>query len=152
MDYSELFTWINQLAMVGWLLLIFSPKRWKWVLVTTGILIPSALGIVYGALMLVNFTAVEGGGYGSLEQVSALMKSQPVLVAGWAHYLCFDLVVGTLIAKYADELGIARLIQIPMLLATFMFGPVGLVLFFVCCGANRALKRLNNRTEQGALV
>ena len=130
-ENSVLFSWMNSLAMLGWALLILAPKRWKWVLATTGIAIPSIIGIAYGVLMLLNFTSVEGGGYSTLEQVKALMSSEPVLVAGWAHYLAFDLLVGTLIARESDRVGIIRLVQIPMLLGTFMFGPVGLILFFV---------------------
>jgi hypothetical protein len=122
--------------MAGWLLLIIVPKRWQWVFITTGVIIPSIIGCVYGVLMLANFTSVEGGGYATISQVSALFSSEPVLVAGWSHYLCFDLVIGTLIAQQSDKVGIVRLIQIPMLLATFMFGPLGLLLFFVCYGAN----------------
>lgn len=130
----ELFSLLNTLAMVGWALLILSPKRWQWVLATTGIAIPTLIGLVYGGLMLTHFTQVEGGGYGSLSQVKALMSNEAVLVAGWAHYLCFDLVVGTLIAYLSDKQGIHRFIQIPMLLATFMFGPVGFVLFLFSKG------------------
>lgn len=136
MDYNVLFSWLNQLATAGWILLIFTPKRWNWVFIVTGIVIPTILGTAYGVLMLVNFASVEGGGYASLNQVRALFGSEPVLVAGWSHYLCFDLLVGTCIAYYADKVGILRLIQMPILLCTFMFGPMGLVLFFFCFGAN----------------
>ena len=127
----ELFSWLNSLAMLGWALLILSPKRWQWLVITTGIVIPSIIGLVYGGLMLSHFTSVDGGGYGSLAQVQALMANESLVVAGWSHYLCFDLVIGTLIALEGDKRNIHRLIQIPMLLATFMFGPVGLLLFFI---------------------
>ncbi len=135
----ELFSWLNTLAMVGWALLILMPKRWNWVLLTTGIAIPSIIGLVYGGLMFTHFASVEGGGYSSLTQVQALMANESVLVAGWAHYLCFDLVIGTLIAFEGDKRGIHRLIQIPMLLSTFMFGPMGLLLFFICIAAMHML-------------
>lgn len=137
----ELFSWLNTIAMVGWALLILTPKRWDWLMITTGIAIPSIIALVYGGLMLTHFASVEGGGYGSLIQVQALMANESVLVAGWAHYLCFDLVIGTLIACEADKREIHRLIQIPMLLATFMFGPVGLLLFFICSAAFSLLER-----------
>ncbi|MEM9315304.1 MAG: abscisic acid-deficient protein Aba4 family protein, partial [Pseudomonadota bacterium] len=53
------------------------------------------------------------------------------LLAGWIHYLAFDLFVGAWIATEADRLGLSRLLQAPLLVATFMFGPVGLALFLV---------------------
>ena len=133
-DYATLFSWSNSLAMLGWVLLMFSPKRWTWLLATTGVAIPMIMGTLYGALMLANFAGAEGAGYGSLTQVRAFMNYDPTLLAGWLHYLCFDLVVATYIAIEADKIGIVRIVQIPILLATFLFGPVGFVLFLVTKG------------------
>ena len=148
-DYSTLFSWFNMLAMVGWLLLIFSPKRWNGLLIFTGIIIPSVLGVFYGSLMLTHMSSIEGGGYASLSQVKALMNYDPVLLAGWAHYLSFDLIVGTLIAREADKAGIVRIVQIPILLSTFMYGPVGLVLFLLTWSTwHLCLKWRINETEK----
>jgi hypothetical protein len=52
-----------------------------------------------------------------------------MLLAGWVHYLAFDLFIGGWIAVEADKVGLNRLFQAPILVATFMFGPVGLALF-----------------------
>jgi hypothetical protein len=54
-----------------------------------------------------------------------------VLLAGWIHYLAFDLFVGRWIASEADKMGISRLIQGPILFGTFMFGPLGLLVFHI---------------------
>ena len=138
-DYSQVFSGFNMLAMTGWLLLMLAPKRWTWLLCITGILIPGILAAGYGGLMLTHMSDVQGGGYGSLAKVKTLMSYDAVLLAGWAHYLCFDLVIGTLIAREADKIGLVRLVQIPILFATFMFGPVGLLLFFLSWGGLIAL-------------
>jgi len=63
--------------------------------------------------------------------VKILFGKDELLLAGWIHYLAFDLFIGGWIAVQADKLGINRLIQAPILAATFMFGPVGLALFLV---------------------
>jgi len=52
-----------------------------------------------------------------------------MLLAGWVHYLAFDLFVGGWIAVQCDKIGINRLIQAPILVLTFMFGPVGFAIF-----------------------
>ena len=52
-----------------------------------------------------------------------------MLLAGWIHYLAFDLFIGGWIAIEADKVGLSRIIQAPILVATFMFGPAGLALF-----------------------
>ncbi len=128
---DTLFGIANQIALVGWLILVLLPRRYDWLFFIPQYIIPFVLGLGYGALMFIHFFSVEGGGYSSLDSVRALFANPHVLVAGWAHYLAFDLFVGAWIARQADALGISRIIQIPILLATFMFGPVGLVLFLV---------------------
>jgi hypothetical protein len=42
------------------------------------------------------------------------------------------------IAEQADRIGMSRLLQVPILIATFMFGPIGLLIYF----ASRATLRL----------
>jgi hypothetical protein len=58
-----------------------------------------------------------------------LFTDQRVALAGWIHYLAFDLFVGLWIAARSDELRISRLVQAPVLVVTFMFGPLGFLLF-----------------------
>ena len=50
------------------------------------------------------------------------------MLAGWLHYLAFDLLIGIDIARRSDRLGLSRLLQAPLLLTTFMFGPLGYLL------------------------
>jgi len=84
--------------------------------------------VAYAVLVLLFFFRVEGGGFGSLLEVRALFASDPALLAGWLHYLAFDLFVGLWIAERADARGLNRFIQAPLLFATFMFGPIGLLM------------------------
>ena len=53
------------------------------------------------------------------------------VTAGWTHYLAFDLFVGLWIARDGDAKGISRLVQAPVLLATFMAGPLGLLVWLI---------------------
>jgi len=101
--------------------------------------IPLALSALYTALVLAFFWRAEGGGYGSIAEVRALFAHDHVLVAGWVHYLAFDLMVGALLAERMDRAGIHRLVQAPTLLATFMFGPAGVVLALLTEGTLRLL-------------
>ncbi|MEM6899860.1 MAG: ABA4-like family protein [Pseudomonadota bacterium] len=126
-----LFTLSSRLAMVGWLLLAFLPHRGRFLYRLTGLGIPCILAMLYGALMAASFATAEGGGYGSLAQVKELFSEDRILLAGWIHYLAFDLAVGTWIAKRATEVGLSRIVQVPILFMTLMFGPVGFLLFIV---------------------
>lgn len=115
--------------MLGWLILIFLPRRWPLLLAVPRYIIPFGLSLLYAGLAMTHFFSVEGGGYGSLDQVRALLGKEEMLLAGWVHYLAFDLFIGGWIAVEADKIGVNRLIQAPILIATFMFGPVGLATF-----------------------
>lgn len=115
--------------MLGWLILVFLPRRWPQLLLLPRYLIPFGLSLLYAGLAMTHFFTIEGGGYGSLAEVSVLLSKEEMLLAGWVHYLAFDLFVGGWIAIEADKVGLNRLIQAPILIATFMFGPVGFALF-----------------------
>jgi hypothetical protein len=125
-----LFSVAGQAAMAGWLILIFLPRHIKPLFMIPQYLIPFGLGLLYGGLALSNFFTNEGG-YGTLTGVRTLFENDYMLLAGWVHYLAFDLFIGAWIAREADLIGMSRLIQPVLLIATFMFGPVGLVLFLV---------------------
>jgi hypothetical protein len=77
------------------------------------------------------------GGFGSVAEVQALFAQPGALVAGWLHYLAFDLFVGAWIAERGAALGLPHWQLVPILLLTFMFGPAGLLAFVLL----RALRR-----------
>lgn len=139
MSAATVFSLASSTAMAGWLLLIFAP-RWGALIAFIRFGLIGVLSLTYAVLILVYFFRVEGGGFGSIAEVRALFMSDPVLVAGWVHYLAFDLFIGTWIAVEADKRGYNRLLQAPMLVATFMFGPLGLLLFYLTRATETALK------------
>ena len=71
------------------------------------------------------------GGFSSIEAVRALFQSDALLVAGWLHYLAFDLFVGAWEVRTARAEGIPHLLVIPCLVLTFLFGPLGFLTFLI---------------------
>ena len=130
MYFEQLFSSASTLAMVGWVVLIFLPRRFKWLNQIPALWIPLILSVVYSFLIARYFFSAEGG-FDSLANVQLLFTYPVAALAGWVHYLAFDLFVGGVIAKQADEIGLSRLIQAPVLLLTFMFGPFGYLLFML---------------------
>ena len=128
---DQWFAIAGQAAMAGWVVLIFLPRRWPLLLALPRFVIPFAISLIYAGFAMSHIFTVEGGGFGSLDQVAALFSSREMLLAGWVHYLAFDLFIGGWIAVEADKIGLNRVVQAPILLATFMLGPVGLALFLV---------------------
>ncbi len=132
MEFARVFAAAGQLAMLGWLLLIFLP-RWRWTTIfITSWLIPAILAVAYLILMVLYFrSAPEGATFGSLDGVRLFFELDGLLLAGWIHYLCFDLFIGSWEVRDARRLGIHHLLVIPCLVLTFMLGPVGLLCYLV---------------------
>ena len=136
MNWDSLFGLANSAALAGWVGLILLP-RWLWLLAGIRYGLLTVLATLYVVLIFGFFFAVEGGGFNSIAEVRALFASDPVLIAGWVHYLAFDLFVGLWIAERSRVIGLHRLLQAPILVATFMFGPLGLLLFYAATAATR---------------
>lgn len=129
---SQVFAFANSLALLAWAALIaalFAAPIRERVWTGTAVLIPVLLGIAYVVLIVDGFGEAEGGGFGSIAEVRALFASDAGLTAGWLHYLAFDLFVGTWISREGLAAGLLRLLIIPCLVLTFLFGPGGLLLF-----------------------
>ena len=69
--------------------------------------IPALLSIAYAALILA-FWAGAPGGFDSLPNVMALFTIPEIALAGWVHYLAFDLFVGAWEVRTARARGASR--------------------------------------------
>ena len=128
MDLERIFTLASTLAAVGWLLLIIVPRRPLAVHVA-GVFFPLILALMYFYFIATNFRGADGG-FGSLADVATLFQKPELLLAGWIHYLCFDLFIGAWEVRDAERHGIPHLVVIPCLIMTFMLGPIGLLFYF----------------------
>ena len=140
MSQEQLFSLCGNLSMIGWLGLALAP-RWHvtrdW---AAPVIAPIIIGTVYVWLMINNFPlAPKGAGFDSLAGVTLLFSVPELLLAGWIHYLAFDLFVGAWEVKDSQKAGIHHLAVIPCLLATLLFGPGGLVLYWIIKLAYRAI-------------
>jgi hypothetical protein len=113
-------------------MLVFIP-RWKWTSAVAKYVVPAVLAIVYLTLLLMN-RPPDGAGFGSLAQVERLFSNPWLLLAGWVHYLAFDLFIGAWELQDAQRLGIRHWYLVPCLLLTFLVGPVGLLLYLAIRG------------------
>jgi hypothetical protein len=128
MTADVLFQIANPLALAGWLALAFFPLAPRFLGVAAGTVVPLLLSSAYTALVLAFWSSAEGG-FDSLSAVARLFENRWLLLAGWVHYLAFDLLIGAWQVRTARREGIGHGLLLPCLVATFLFGPAGYLLF-----------------------
>ena len=124
MDLERIFSLTSAIAATGWLFLVFAPRK-PYTQVIAGGIAPLILAAIY-------LTLIRGaeGGFGSLADVAMLFQKRELLLAGWIHYLAFDLFIGAWETRDAARNRIPHLVVIPCLVMTFMLGPIGLLFYF----------------------
>ncbi len=120
----------NFAAVIGWIVLALAAAfGWRGALERfCGRLVPVLLAAAYVVLLVAYWSGTRGD-FSSLSGVQTLFRQPAAALAGWLHYLAFDLLIGTAIAQrfLADRL--PRTLLIPILPLTFLFGPAGWLLF-----------------------
>jgi len=133
MNPDQIFSICNTLAMVGWIVLIFLKVWKKRDQFVFGILI-MLLAIVYSWLIFSSFDKEIFENFSTLNGVSKLFANKQMLLAGWIHYLAFDLLAGIYIIRNAKKNNINHWLITPALVLTFLFGPFGLLLYCLLRG------------------
>lgn len=128
MTPETIFALSGPLAMLGWAGLILSPFGPRVAQMVAATVVPLLLAVAYAGLILGHWAEAEGG-FGSLQDVALLFANPWLLLAGWLHYLCFDLLVGAWIVRRARAEGVAHGFVVPCLILTFLFGPAGYLAF-----------------------
>lgn len=133
MDWAFVFNAVNVLALIAWVALIALPRP--------PALLSAIMYLGVGLLCLIyacSFAAAvsglvptgnEGADFTTIEGVRSIFASDIGVTIGWTHYLAFDLFVGLWIARDADAKSFSRWVQAPILAATFLAGPVGLLVW-----------------------
>lgn len=139
MDYELMYQIANAIVVVPWMLMIFLPRGKVTDWAVYSYFVPLLLGLAYVIFFsqslsqsnpdLANFSTLEG--------LMGLFQSKGAVLAGWLHYLAFDMVVGIWMVKNAQKHNIAHLWVIPCLLLAFMAGPTGFVLYWLIRRFNR---------------
>jgi hypothetical protein len=134
MTPDNLFQACGTAAMLGWLILISTPAwparyRERWPRLIGAVAIPLLIAMLYTVLILTHW-AGHPGGFNSLDSVMLLFTSRWLVLAGWIHYLAFDLFIGGWELADSRERGIPHLLMIPVLLLTFFFGPIGFLVYW----------------------
>jgi hypothetical protein len=134
-----LFTVANAAPLPIWAAWVLAPRSrlaraladslWPWAL----------LGAFYVAILAVSMTSgPRDGSFSSLAGVMAMFRSPWTVLAGWIHYIAFDLFVARWMMRDAPEAGYWLS---PILLLTLMLGPAGLLVYLALRPWLRGRKR-----------
>jgi hypothetical protein len=121
------YTLINSASAPVWLAMIVAPRSrlTRWLVGRAGLLFVG-LGATYDALLV---TGVARSGrmldFRDPEVVREALSRPDIFLAGWTHYIAFDLFVGRWI--WEDALARGRPARLALLL-TWLAGPAGLSL------------------------
>jgi hypothetical protein len=124
MSADQVFSIANGAAVACWILLAIWPDRRPVRDVVAGAAMPALLALAYVAIVAAVFPRADGS-FSTLAGVSKLFANPWLLLAGWLHYLAFDLLVGSWTARDGVERGVPRWALVPCLFLILMFGPAG---------------------------
>lgn len=133
-----MFLLLNYGVLPFWALLIFVPLMKITDTLVHSVMVPLILGVTYAWLFAGVFfgstPAPEGASFTSLEGLQKMFTVPQALVAGWAHYIVFDLFIGAWQARDAQRVALNHFLLVPCLLLTFLLGPIGLLLYLMIRG------------------
>ena len=129
---TTLFSWQNRLIMVPWIILLVLPFWKTGHVIVAGFIIAACCHYVFLLVWGKRFDAPDnraGGSFFSLSGVVRLFQHPRSTLAGWTHFVAFDLMVGLYIVGDAAAHGVPHGLLVLPLIATLMLGPSGLLLY-----------------------
>jgi Domain of unknown function (DUF4281) len=111
MTAEQLFSVLNMTTVAAWLPLVFLPRA-RWASTVVPVVMPALLAVIYVVLVAATLVRSEGG-FSTLAGVRTLFDNPWALLAGWAHYLAFDLFVGGWEVRDAQRRGVPHLLVAP---------------------------------------
>jgi len=128
MNLAKLLEVVSVPVLVAWAAMIFAPRArlTRWLLHSD--VLPLGIALLYG-LFVVPRAGAALASFRTFDGIAKAFTDRTFVFAGWIHYLAFDLLVGRVVLADAQRRGLAHLAVVPSLLATFLFGPLGYLLY-----------------------
>ncbi|MET1111643.1 MAG: ABA4-like family protein [Allosphingosinicella sp.] len=148
----KLETWFigaHAVAFVGWAALFALPwiGRRRAVLAARWAAVP--LCLLYLLFLFTHLKAIPTDSGYTLEAIGRFFDKPVMLLVGWIHYLVLDLWVGSWEAEHSERSGVPNAVLLPCLLATFMIGPLGLLLYLAVAAWRRRIRRPSEGWDPG---
>ena len=148
----KLETWfigVHAVALIGWAALFASPwiGRRRAVLTARWVIVP--LCLLYLLFFLTHLKAIPTEAGYTLAGVALAFDKPVLLLAGWIHYLVLDLFAGSWEVEHSEASGMPAALLLLCLFATFMVGPIGLLLYLGVAAARRRTRHPGESRDLG---
>ena len=131
MPLEMLFKAATYAVLPFWLLLLLAPK-WRWTQrLVHGPVVLLLLTPIYGYMLFGYGTNPEEMNFRTLYGLMVGFSVPHLVMAGWIHYLIFDLFVGAWEVRDAVRRDVPHWLVVPGLVLTLMLGPMGLLFYVV---------------------
>lgn len=135
LDPATLYLAANSVALGFWLLLALAP-RWSGTQALVHsmapvILLGGAYAWLFASGVFFGDQVPADASFGTLKGLMVFFTLPEAVLAGWLHYLVFDLFVGAWIVRDAQRKTLPHLAVIPCLALTLLAGPIGLLVYLV---------------------
>mmetsp|Transcript_10205 Transcript_10205/g.29248 ORF Transcript_10205/g.29248 Transcript_10205/m.29248 type:complete len:158 (-) Transcript_10205:168-641(-) len=125
---------LQNVALPGWIALALMPKNRM--AHRFAVFLAVLAGLLYTALMVTM--SAEGSlddfkleTMTSLDGLTKAFTRKELVLAGWIHYVAFDLMAAVWSCQDAAKRDVPHLLLLPVLFFTLMAGPIGLVLYMI---------------------
>ena len=124
---QQLFQLTNTIALLAWIPLVLFPRQTFVRDTLCKQLIPGILAAIYLGVISWKFATIgpPSADVTTLSGLRSIFSDDFLFAAAWTHYLAFDMVVGTVIAREAITCGIPWPLRSLSLVLTFLSGPIG---------------------------
>ncbi|HME68427.1 MAG TPA: abscisic acid-deficient protein Aba4 family protein [Myxococcota bacterium] len=128
MSAAQVFQLLNLLVLPWWAVFLAAPRSRIAGRAASHAAIFVGLSLLYAALLAGAVDARGGEGGFDFDGLRAVLGTPRGFLAGWTHYLAFDLFIGAWIVRESGRLGVEPR---PYLFLTLVAGPIGLGGFLI---------------------
>ncbi len=128
MSAARVFQLLNLVVLPWWAIFLAAPRSRIAGRAASHSAIFLGLSLLYAAFLALAVAAAGGQGGLDFDGLRGALGTPRGFLAGWTHYLAFDLFIGAWIVRESGRLGVEPR---PYLLLTLVAGPIGLGGFLI---------------------
>ena len=129
--HNQILRAVNLGSLPAWFSMVLLP-RWRHAKTIT-LAVAVAYSLLYATLACVLFSesvlSLDLKTLTTAEGVTKVFSDSTAVLAGWAHFIVFDLFTARFFLQDSARVGIPHLAVVPCILGCMFFGPVGLLTY-----------------------